>query len=25
VRLSIVEQNGAKKTASVTLGQFPGG
>jgi putative serine protease PepD len=25
VKLSIVEQNGAKKTASVTLGQFPGG
>ncbi|MDX6525060.1 MAG: hypothetical protein QOI43_571, partial [Gaiellales bacterium] len=25
VKLSIVEQNGAKKTTSVTLGQFPGG
>jgi putative serine protease PepD len=25
VKLSIVEQNGTKKTASVTLGQFPGG
>ena len=25
VQLSIVEQNGSKKTASVTLGQFPGG
>jgi putative serine protease PepD len=25
VKLSIVEQNGAKKTVSVTLGQFPGG